>query len=320
MKFVAEPTAANRREQVLEIAKIAAAQKLPFSLTVRFWAAFFWFFTLCLVFFTLARPPPFRLTACDVGQGDAILGIYGQSAILIDSGPNSAILRCLHQKLPFLQSKIAISVLSHWDADHVGGFSDVFATYRTGLIVGDPKGKETNAAAKTAEAIGRRGGAVTPFPGDEVVFPGGRLRFLWSAAAAPAQKEGETDDTEENNRSVGVQLLVPGFGFLGLGDLECPAELAVANLPLLIPVKILKVSHHGSKTATCPEFLAKIRPEIAILSVGAGNRYGHPAAATLENLARERVFTLRTDQAGAWEIIRRGSGWFLRSEKVAGGR
>jgi competence protein ComEC len=297
---------------------LIATKNRPFSIFGRFYLAGLWFFTLCLVFFTPPRPPPLRLVACDVGQGDAILGIYGQSAILIDSGPNQAILRCLRQKLPFGQSKIAVSVLSHWDADHVGGFSDVFQGYEAGLIFADPKTKDTNTAAETAKAIESRGGPLAPFPGDEVVFPGGRMRFLWSAAAAATGKSAETDDTEENNRSVGVQLLVPGFGFLGLGDLECRSELAVASMPLLIGVQILKVSHHGSKTASCPEFLAKISPEIGIVSVGAGNKYGHPAAETLENLSRAGVFVLRTDQAGAWEVSRRDSGWILRSERAAG--
>lgn len=287
----------------------------PPSLRHRFWLLLASFTGLCLVFFTLTRPFSPRLLACDVGQGDGLILIYGSVAVLLDSGPNQAILRCLAQELPFGQTKLAAAVLSHWDADHIGGFSDVAGRYGVGSIFVNPKTKDTKAAQKVAGAIEQRGGGVEVFPGDELAFPGGRLRFVWSAAAAHSASTAEIDDQQENNRSIGVLGAFLGFGFLGLGDLECQSELAVSSLHLLTSTPILKVSHHGSKFSTCPEFLAKIQPEIAILSVGEGNQYGHPAAEVLQNLADFGVAALRTDQAGAWEIKRGVAGWDLSSER-----
>lgn len=277
----------------------------------------FGFFGLfCFLFFWLTQSFQPELIACDVGQGDAFLAKFGTSAILIDSGPNQAVTDCLAKNLDFGQRKLSAVVLSHWDADHVGGFSDIASTYTVGAVFANPKMKDTKVAQEAWRAANDFL-VIHPFPGDEIVFPGGRIRFIWSADAQKTVSLSENDGEEENSASVGIVGLFPSFGFLNLGDLECQQELAVASLPLLNWTPILKVSHHGSKFSSCPEFLAQIRPEVALISAGEGNKYGHPDREVLKNLADFGLEVLRTDVLGTFSVKPFGAGWLIWSARRA---
>ncbi len=268
---------------------------------------------LCLVGWFMAATQPIypQVIACDVGQGDAILLRYGTVAVLVDVGRKQGILPCLRYKLALGQTSIQTVLLTHWDDDHIGAFSDVAAAYRIGTVISNPNIKDSTTAQQVVETIKQARVNLTPSPGDELVFPGGRVRFVWSATAI----SDPATNTTENDRSIGIVASFKSFGFLGLGDLECASELAVSNLPLLISTPILKISHHGSKTSSCTPFIAKIEPEIAILSVGEDNKYGHPAAEILAILRDQATTVLRTDQLGSLEIQRKGKNWLWRSQR-----
>jgi len=263
----------------------------------------------CL-FFTLSQPLKTKIIACDVGQGDAVLIQHGQKRILIDSGPNSDVLECL-PRVPILAFKrLDVAVLTHWDKDHVGGFASVLQNFTIDRFFANAPVKETQVVVDLEKVRENQGGFATPQIGDQIIYPGLRLRFLWNASG-PSLVSRSTPEEDENASSVGTLVIGKSFGFLGLGDLECTHELAVHTLPLLSSYQILKVSHHGAKSSSCLEFLQRGRPEVALISSGAGNSYGHPDPQTLENLREIGILPLRTDQYGRLSLTKMEKGWQL---------
>jgi competence protein ComEC len=265
----------------------------------------------------LTRPPLVRIVTCDVGQGDAILVTFGQRHLLIDAGPNQAVLRCLQANILWWRPIIDVAVMTHPDQDHSGGWPSVLQRYRIHNFVSNGLAADwTKILPPAAQAKIDHWHKAEP--GDAWMFPEAMVTVVWSeslrnlfwptttTAAAAA---------DTNSASVGLFLAGSGFGFLTQGDLECPQELALSTFGLLSEVSILKVSHHGAKTATCDQFLPQIRPELALISVGKENNYGHPEVKTLSNLEKWGSWVLRTDQLGAITLFLSGQGWRLRTEK-----
>jgi competence protein ComEC len=93
------------------------------------------------------------------------------------------------------------------------------------------------------------------------------------------------------------------------GDSEAPVERYLIDRGAPLIAQVLKVAHHGSKTSTTPEFLARVRPQIAVISVGTDNAFGHPYPATLEALAAASVAVFRTDEDGAIRLTTDGTAW-----------
>ncbi len=237
----------------------------------------------------LALPPKLEITACDVGQGDAILVSYGQSHILIDTGPNSAVLRCLQAKISPISPVLDLVVLSHPDKDHAGGWEEVSQHYVVQQLW--TNGQQRNPKSGLVSTL-------QPSLGDLVKLPGIRLNVVWNSDVFDLWNKGVSPEEESNARSVGTYLQSRSFGFLSLGDLECQQELAVTTMSLLGRITILKTSHHGSKSSSCIEFLKKIRTETAIISVGEKNSYNHPEENVLRNLENAGASVYRTDFQG----------------------
>jgi len=263
------------------------------------------------VFFYLSIPPRVKIVACDVGQGDAILVTYGQFNMLIDSGPNRAILECLNQEISPLKKGIDVAVITHWDLDHIGGFESVLQNYRVGFWLVNPTVATSQAAQNLWDQIQSQGTKIIfPVAGDDFILPGIRARLAWSELTRQLSQAGALPN--QNQDSIALYWQLPSFGFFSGGDLECDQELAVAGSGLLNSVTMIKISHHGSKTGTCQGFLEKVNPEIGIISVGEGNRYGHPDSQVLKNLTESGVFLWRTDQRGQLDIIlMEGDRWIL---------
>lgn len=125
---------------------------------------------------------------------------------------------------------------------------------------------------------------------------------MWSARllGAPRPHTSGTSNTDENDRSLVAEVRACGRLVLLPGDVESGAERALA--PELRAVDLLKVPHHGSDTSCDPAFLDAVRPRIAVVSCGEGNRFGHPDPATVGRLLRGGARVLRTDLEGAIRV------------------
>jgi competence protein ComEC len=248
-----------------------------------------------------ARPAAVpRVSVLDVGQGDAILveGSRG-GRLLIDGGPDpDRLLAALDRRVPPWDRRVDAVILSHPHEDHVAGLALLLDRYRVGRVF-EPgmRGPGPGYAAWSHHlsqlvTVPRQGLAA----GDRLHVDEIDLRVLWPIRGeVPA--EPPDGGTSINNVSVVLLGAIADRRMLLMGDVEQDVDPALLR-DRLPRVDLLKVAHHGSKTATTEPFVETVRPAVAVASAGAGNPYGHPAKATLDRLAAAGAQVFRTDRDG----------------------
>ena len=274
------------------------------------------------VLFSLAVYQHFRyfdgklhVTFCNVGQGD---GIYiktpsGQD-ILIDGGPNSDILRCLEDRMRFIDRDVDIVFLTHPHLDHYGGLESVVQRYRLGHFV--------------TENI----------PNKNTIFEQFSYQLDIHKVAKKYVKKGDMVKVGDKGEEVTITVLWPSEDFLEFHQREINPDLNEGSLVLLLSygdmdvlltgdsdvemlssaleghdlpsIEVLKVPHHGSRFGLSPELVKAIDPKLSVISSGK-NKYGHPAKDTLKLLEGRKV--LRTDTSGSVEIISNGTSWEVKT-------
>ena len=232
-----------------------------------------------------------RVVFLDVGQGDAILISQGKTQVLIDGGRDGKVLLGkLGQQMPFWDRRIESIVATHPDADHVGGLAAVVSRYRVATYLSNGAERESEVFHNLKQSLDSDHSIERSVigTGSKIMFPGGaELRVLFP-------ENGEAGMIGETNEgSIVTRLSFGDASFLLTGDL--PREETV--LPGIVPTKVLKVAHHGSKYSTSDEWLSRVRPDDAVVSVGK-NRYGHPSDEVLSRLRQRGTRILRTDQRG----------------------
>lgn len=264
-----------------------------------------------------------HIVFCDVGQGDAALLIKGQTQILIDGGPNSRVLDCLSEHIPFWDRKLEMVILSHPESDHMTGLIDVVARYAVEYLVAGSVPKDAATFWKLRDEVLKKDiTVISPQRGDLLKMGDLSLAILW-----PAKQLGESlvwDKTSGasrekilgvstlpnsvNDYSVVANIFYKDFDALFVGDIPSEIEPQI-TIDGNRRVEVLKVAHHGSKYSSASDFLKKINPGLAVISVGK-NSYGHPASELLGRLGDFGIRTLRTDQEGDIEIVSDGSTWY----------
>jgi competence protein ComEC len=229
-----------------------------------------------------------RVEVLDVGQGDAILlQPAGAPPVLVDGGPPGD---DLAGKLESAGVKrLGAVVVSHDQSDHAGGVEELLGHFPITRLVYGRLGRSLLDGARAAGVDPAQAAA-----GDELRSGGLRLQVLWPPRELLAEPVPGTDPNQ-----LALVLLARWRDFTMLLTADAEAE-AVPLDPG--PIDVLKVAHHGSEDAGLGELLDRIRPRAAVISVGAGNSYGHPTAATLATLAAHGVRTLRTDRDGTVTI------------------
>ena len=191
--------------------------------------------------------------------------------------------------------KLDAAVCSHPHADHLGGLADVLEHIPTKELympdIPDTLVPTAYPFTRLLETAENKSTALrNPACHDTLELGGAALEFLC------------TDNTafeDLNDCSLGCRITCGTVSFLLAGDLEHTGEEAMLNAGLIEPVSVLKVSHHGSSHATSDAFLQAAKPEYAVISVGAMNDYGHPAAKLLNRLAAAGCTIYRTDLDGS---------------------
>jgi len=264
-----------------------------------------------------------KLVMCDVGQGDAILIIKGSIQVLIDGGPSSEkVLTCLTEQIPFYDRKIELIVLTNTDFDHMSGLIGVVERYDVMQFVTSDGVHESDTLNRFRQALEEQEIVVTAVEqGDKIKIAeqdGLEFAVIWPpktiaeyvAVIGDQMSEQEREQYLRasakrgnlNERSVVLTLLEDNKRILLSGDIGDQAEQQLLEQGILQDIDILKVGHHGSKYANTAEFLARVKPEVALISVGAKNRYGHPTKETLERLSKIGAQVRRTDLDGTIEI------------------
>lgn len=253
------------------------------------WALAAALLTSGLVAFRLpaASREPF-LAMLDVGQGDSVVLDAG-IGVMVDTGiRGSGVLAKARDQ----GSRPRVLIISHLHEDHAG---DAAAIVGSGLSAvlwnGRTDGTLYGGIAAAAASAGVP--LVAAGPGD--VLQAGRARLSVLAPDAGYRTSGDANDT-----SLVIRADLPGFSALLTGDTNAAGERALPGSQ--VDVDVLKVSHHGSRSSSDPDFLAAVSPEIALVSAGAGNRYGHPSPETLSRLSISGARVLRTDEQGSVRI------------------
>lgn len=226
----------------------------------------------------------------DVGQGDCTLIECDGSYMLIDAGNNdqgTAVWSYLrNQGVQTLDYVIG----THPDADHIGGMDVVLYKFDCKTIILPEVSNDTaayDAVIRTMEDKGYT--ALAPVVGETYALGGASFTII-----APNRDYGE----ELNDWSVGILLQNGENRFLFLGDAGEAAEEDILANGIPIAADVYKVAHHGSKTSTTQAFLDAVNPSYAVISVGAGNSYGHPSAEVLNRLRSAGIQVFRTDEQG----------------------
>jgi len=253
----------------------------------------------------------------DVGQGDAILikTPYEQN-ILIDGGPNNAVLAKLGQHLAFFDKNIDLVVLTHPHVDHVTGLVEVLRRYKVKkVLMAQVLDRSPPYLAFLAEMekqkieLEKADG-----PKDIVLGQDLDLKILY-----PFDDISQKNFDNLNDSSIVAKLIYKNKSFLFTGDAGLPIEQDLLNNKVDVSANVLKVGHHGSKYSTSQEFLDAINPQYAVIEVGQDNSYGHPHLVTLNRLAQKGIQILRTDLQGDVEIISDGNNLIIKPERLVSG-
>jgi competence protein ComEC len=249
---------------------------------------------------TPASTPPGDLAVriLDVGQGDSILlDPPDGDPILVDTGPpEDGVEDRLHE---LGISSLAAIVISHDQSDHAGDLGALLGALHVDRVVYGRTDPRLHAAALA--------GGAEPYrfaEGREIDSGSLRLSALWP----PPELLGETGE-DPNLLCLVIVAQWRHFSMLLTGDAEAEAVPMDPG-----PVDVLKVAHHGSADAGLGELLDRSVPKLAVISVGAGNSYGHPTDATLNELQAHDVPILRTDVQGEIAIDANGSRWTVHPD------
>jgi competence protein ComEC len=240
-----------------------------------------------------ARTPPappsgLRIEVLDVGQGDAILLRPRRApAVLVDGGPpGDELVAKLHDEGV---RRLGLAVVTHDQSDHAAGIGEALGSLPVDRLVFGRLDPAFLAAARAAAVRPEKVAAGMTLRSGSL-----RLEVLWPPPELLAE---DPSDTDPNLLALVIRARWHAFTMLLTADAEAESTPLDPG-----PIDVLKVAHHGSDDAGLGALLDRIRPRLAVISVGADNPYGHPTPATLATLAAHRVPTLRTDEEGTIEI------------------
>jgi competence protein ComEC len=252
----------------------------------------------------------------DVGQGDSALVVTPSGRqVLVDGGPETeSAIRALSGPMSAGDLSLDLVVLTHLDADHSRGLLEVLDRYRVAAVLVGVSDPDSALYPLWRAGMDRNGLEETPVhAGYRVILePGVVLEVL-----NPPKKPIGGSAADQNNNGLVLRLSHGDVSFLLTADIEATAESYLVRDAPPLESEVLKVAHHGSKTSTTAPFLHGVRPVVAVVSAGEGNRYGHPHKEVINRLEEavglEGLY--RTDRDGTIEFISDGQGLWARTER-----
>jgi competence protein ComEC len=266
------------------------------------------------VWTTILSPEDDRLNVYifDVGQGDSILIRRGSFEILVDGGPDDAILSQLGRALPSWDRMIEVVVATHPHADHVTGLIRVLSRYTVGEVWTSGAAYDTATYARFLSLANQtEGGVVVVASGEHREVGGMDISVL-----APVERLADRTLTNANLSSIIIKVSFGQFDLLLTGDAENEIQQALLARGSDVDADVLKVPHQGSRDAHLPQFIARVSPLVAIISVGQDNRYGHPHQETVDWYETSGITLLRTDRDGTVHVTSDGQTFWINTTKT----
>jgi competence protein ComEC len=243
-----------------------------------------------------------KVVFLDVGQGDSSIIMSSAGHYLIDTGTKSA---ALNTVIPSLQtmgvSRLDGILLSHFDADHAGGLAAILDTFPVDMIF-----CRVSAADSLTMVLERPVTGLSA--GDSILLGREGLMILYPPAESALAFHGIHG---ENNSSLVFRYTAGSVRYLFTGDIEPPAQRLLTDWGNFLRTDMLKTPHHGARPIF-EGFIATTDPDIAVISCGQGNSFGHPAPETVQVLERSGATVFRTDRDGPLEYSGSENGLSVR--------
>jgi len=259
--------------------------------------------------YDLSRARFLEVIFFDIGQGDAcFIETPQRHQILIDGGPGSVILEKLGKSMPFYDRTIDLIILTHPEFDHLSGFNEVLKKYNVSNILWTGIVRDTAEYKEWKKLIEEEKAEIfIAKAGQKISCLTWQIKQCDLEILQPFESLEGKEFKDSNNTSIISKLVFGKNSFLFTGDAYKNVEVELINKEAEIDSDVLKVAHHGSKTSSSEEFLKAVSPEIAVISVGRENKYGHPNEEVLELLEKYGIRVLRTDKDGDIKIISDGN-------------
>ena len=240
---------------------------------------------------TIPRPLPLEVAFLDVGQGDgAVIKTPYNQYVIIDGGPGST---TVTQYLRYKGvNKVALVILSHPDADHINGLYKVMQEFTVETLLVPPDVDQSQELAELKDLAEKKETRI--IEGKQGITLKLQPEVKFQVIAPDINK---MENLDSNNASLIVNCIYGKQDFLFTGDVD--KEVLLKLLPLNRVIEIIKIPHHGSRGSYVENFYQELNPAAAVISVGRGNRYGHPHSEVLEGLEDAGINVYRTDKQGA---------------------
>ncbi|MCL0046433.1 DNA internalization-related competence protein ComEC/Rec2, partial [Dehalococcoidales bacterium] len=255
--------------------------------------------TAILVWVAVATMPDdnLRVNFLNVGQGDAILISRGNQQVLVDGGRSpQAITLELGNKMPFWDRTIELVILTHPSADHVTGLVEVLHRYKVKQVLYPNLDFKSDIYDEWLRLIKEKEIKYTLAQARQQIDLGEVIIKVLN----PQIPQLTGTESDIDNNGVVLRISMGEVSFLLTADIMWEAEWELIRQRTNLTSTVLKVAHHGSDTSTSPEFLAVVNPQIAVISVGKDNPFGHPSDEVMarleEKLGSENIY--RTDEHG----------------------
>jgi len=273
---------------------------------------------LSLLFIAIFQVPDenLHIIACDVGQGDAILVVYKNIQILTDGGPNNKVLECLSKHVPFWDRGIELVISTHPQKDHYYGLIEVFKRYKLDNYLYNDIDSGNLDYQVLEKAVGGSGvNVIRPYMGQIIRVGPIQLDIL--------NLSGNSETGNTNDMGIVTLLKYDQFKAIFTADVENKISDGLSALSEVEGVNYLKVNHHGSKNGLSEMLVKALNPQVAVISNGKNNVYGHPHKEILDLLGKYNVKVLRTDEIGDVKFVTDGNKYWLptlRSKSNFAGR
>lgn len=260
--------------------------------------------TILVIYFAFElRPKDYlKISFLDVGQGDSILfQTPSGGKILVDGGSDNSVLSRLGSELSIFTKNIDLVIATHDDSDHVAGLINVLKKYNAKVLLYSLPNSESPISKELINIAKERNVKVVQITEPMIIKSDDGL--IIKIFFPVKNMEG----AESNEASIVTQFIFGENKFLLTGDLPQVGEIFLKQkYGDQLKSNILKLGHHGSDTSTNPEFLQIVNPEVAIVSAGKNNSFGHPHRSVLELVEKFGIKIYRTEQLGTINFYSNG--------------
>ncbi len=256
----------------------------------------------------LFRDQNLKVIFFDVGQGDSILiETPERHLILIDGGPDDSVLEKLNDVLPFWRRRINLVVLTHPHADHLYGLIGVLDRYKVDNVLWSGVDCSEELCRKWFSLLSEKSlNIIIARAGQSIKSESVSLDVIY-----PIKSAYRYLPRDHNAVSVVTRLIYGYNSFLLTGDILAEGENEMMHYwQEYLQSNVLKIAHHGSRFSSQESFLDLVQPELAVIQVGQGNRYGHPDQELIERLILKFIDFRRTDEDQDIKIISNGLNYY----------